>query len=201
MILAACQGESPQKAYSIEGTIADLRADGKAYLYVMLPEYQKLMLLDSAEVRNGAFRFNGSVDEPMEAFVRLKGDTAAYSFVLTNNRLSMTVGDGTYVVQGSRSNLDISLMLADVARRDSRRDSLQKVYKKMAADSTLTKPVEDSLMLAYHKTGADCRRRLLSRLVRVAPVRPLAASVALRMIGGDMLQSEIDSVRRLMPDK
>ena len=95
LVLSACSTETQQKTYSLDGSV-DASRDGKAYLYVLLPEYQKLMLLDSVDVRHGGFRFSGTVDEPMEAFVRLKGDTAAYCFVLTNNRLTMTIEDGTY---------------------------------------------------------------------------------------------------------
>ena len=164
LVLSACSAETQQKTYSLDGSV-DASRDGKAYLYVLLPEYQKLMLLDSADVRYGGFRFSGTVDEPMEAFVRLKGDTAAYCFVLTNNRLTMTIEDGTYSVQGSPSNRALSQLLADRYAFEKRRESLQAAYKKQSADSTLTKVVEDSLMTAYHQAGVDYRRLLLERLM------------------------------------
>lgn len=134
----------------------------------------------------------------MEAFVRLKGDTAAYCFVLTNNRLTMTIEDGTYSVQGSPSNRALSQLLADRYAFEKRRESLQAAYKKQSADSTLTKVVEDSLMTAYHQAGVDYRRLLLERLTKKVPGYPLMGRVALRMFGGEMLQCEIDSVSLLM---
>ena len=188
LVLSACSAETQQKTYSLDGSVDALR-DGKAYLYVLLPEYQKLMLLDSADVRHG---------EPMEAFVRLKGDTAAYCFVLTNNRLTMTIEDGTYSVQGSPSNRALSQLLADRYAFEKRRESLQAAYKKQSADSTLTKVVEDSLMTAYHQAGVEYRRLLLERLTKKVPGYPLMGRVALRMFGGEMLQCEIDSVSLLM---
>ena len=139
--------------------------DGKAYLYVLLPEYQKLMLLDSADVRHGGFRFSGTVDEPMEAFVRLKGDTAAYCFVLTNNRLTMTIEDGTYSVQGSPSNRACRSCLPTGMRLKAPRIAAG-CLQKQSADSTLTKVVEDSLMTAYHQAGVEYRRLLLERLTK-----------------------------------
>ena len=190
LVLSACSAETQQKTYSLDGSV-DASRDGKAYLYVLLPEYQKLMLLDSADVRHGGFRFSGTVDEPMEAFVRLKGDTAAYCFVLTNNRLTMAIEDGTYSVQGSP-------LLADRYACEKRRESLQAAYKKQSADSTLTKVVEDSLMTAYHQAGVDYRRLLLERLTKKVPGYPLMGRVALRMFSGEMLQCEIDSVSLLM---
>ena len=60
LVLSACSAETQQKTYSLDGSVDALR-DGKAYLYVLLPEYQKLMLLDSADVRHGGFRFSGTV--------------------------------------------------------------------------------------------------------------------------------------------
>lgn len=197
LVLSACSAETQQKTYSLDGSVDALR-DGKAYLYVLLPEYQKLMLLDSADVRHGGFRFSGTVDEPMEAFVRLKGDTAAYCFVLTNNRLTMTIEDGTYSVQGSPSNRALSQLLADRYAFEKRRESLQAAYKKQSADSTLTKVVEDSLMTAYHQAGVEYRRLLLECLTKKVPGYPLMGRVALRMFGGEMLQCEIDSVSLLM---
>jgi len=191
LVLSACSAETQQKTYSLDGSV-DASRDGKAYLYVLLPEYQKLMLLDSADVRHGGFRFSGTVDEPMEAFVRLNGDTAAYCFVLTNNRLTMTIEEG------SPSNRELSQLLADRYAFEKRRESLQAAYKKQSADSTLTKVVEDSLMTAYHQAGVDYRRLLLERLTKKVPGYPLMGRVALRMFGGEMLQCEIDSVSLLM---
>lgn len=52
LVLSACSAEKQQKTYSLDGSV-DASRDGKAYLYVLLPEYQKLMLLDSADVRHG----------------------------------------------------------------------------------------------------------------------------------------------------
>lgn len=197
LVLSACSTETQQKTYSLDGSV-DASRDGKAYLYVLLPEYQKLMLLDSADVRHGGFRFSGTVDEPMEAFVRLKGDTTAYCFVLTNNRLTMTIEDDTYSVQGSPSNRALSQLLADRYAFEKRRESLQAAYKKQSADSTLTMVVEDSLMTAYHQAGVDYRRLLLERLTKKVPGYPLMGRVALRMFGGEMLQCEIDSVSLLL---
>lgn len=195
--LSACSAETQQKSYSLDGSV-DASLDGKAYLYVLLPEYQKLMLLDSADVRHGGFRFSGTADEPMEAFVRLKGDTTVYCFVLTNNRLTMTIGEGTYSVYGSESNRVLSQLLADRHAFETRRKSLQAAYRKQSADSTLTKSVEDSLMVAYHQVGIDYRRHLLERLSKKVTTYPLMGEVALRMFSRDMLQSEVDSVNLLL---
>lgn len=56
LVLSACSAETQQKTYSLDGSV-DASRDGKAYLYVLLPEYQKLMLLDSVDVRHGGSVF------------------------------------------------------------------------------------------------------------------------------------------------
>ena len=197
LVAVACTQNSAKPGFTIDGTVGrDI--SGIAYLYVLLPEYQELMAIDSATVKNGGFRMTGSVDEPMEAFLKIKGDTSAYCLVLTNNSLTMSIGDGTYSVQGSPSNRVLSQLLADKAAFVKRRESLQSDYKRMAADSTLTKPVEDSLMVAYHQAGVDYRRRLLSRLTKEAPRYPLMGRMALRIFSRDMFQQEVDSVSQLL---
>ena len=48
LVLSACSAETQQKTYSLDGSVDALR-DGKAYLYVLLPEYDKVQLLDSVK--------------------------------------------------------------------------------------------------------------------------------------------------------
>lgn len=196
----ACTQNSSTPCFTIDGTVGQ-GGDGTAYLYVLLPEYQELMMLDSAAVKKGSFRLAGSVDEPMEAFLKIKGDTTAYSLVLTNNSLTINIGDGTYSVQGSPSNRALSQLLADREAYAKRRESIQSAYKKHVADTTLTKPIEDSLAVAYHQAGVYYRRRLLTRLTKSAPRYPLMGRVALRLFGPDLLQHEADSVATLLKQR
>ena len=200
LLLAACSSETAQPEFTFDGTVEG--HDGqKAYLYVLLPEYQELMAIDSAKIKSGAFHFEGTVDKPMEAIVKMQGDSVICPFVLTNNQLAMQIESGTYSVQGSQSNNRLSAMLAERTRFDERRDDLQKEYKRHIADTTLTRILDDSLALAYQQAGVDYRKRLLTHFTRNAEHYPVMCRTALRIFSKDLYQSQADSVLSLLSNQ
>ncbi len=197
LALVACTAETSQQGFSLDG-YHDGQQDGYAYLYVLLPEYQRTMPIDSVKVRSGKFHFSGVAEEPMEAFVKFSGDSLVYDFILTNNRLEMNVQSGGYSVQGSPSNRQLSKLLAYRESFNKRRADLQSEYKKAIADSSLTRLAEDSLMVAYRQAGVDYRKKLLTTMSFSAKRYPLIGQMSLRIFGKDLLQSQVDSIKSLI---
>lgn len=197
--IASCSNESTKQGFSINGS-NDHQADGYAYLYVLLPEYQKIMPIDSAKLKSGKFQFEGETEEPMEAYIKFSGDSLSYDFILTNNRLEMNVSSSSYSVHGSPSNRQLSKLLSYRDEFNRRRDALQKEYKKNIADSILTRTVEDSLMASYHQVGIDYRQKLVKTLSFSAPRYPLMGKMALRVFSKDLLQCQADSIKSLISE-
>ncbi len=197
LAIAACSNEATKHTFTIDG-VNDHQMDGYAYLYVLLPEYQKIMPIDSVKLKSGKFQFEGETEEPMEAYIKFSGDSLSYDFILTNNRLEMNVSSSNYSVQGSPSNRQLSKLLGYREEFRKRRDTLQKEYKKNIADSILTRTVEDSLMVAYHQVGIDYRQKLVKTLSFSVPRYPLMGKMALRIFGKDLLQHQADSIKSLI---
>lgn len=86
--------QTPQRGYEINGNIANV-GSGQAVLTVKQPD--SLAFTDTAEIKNGAFRFKGSISDPVYAVVQVKpeGDkqVGVFSFILENNKIKL---DGDY---------------------------------------------------------------------------------------------------------
>ncbi len=197
--IASCTKETASQGFSINGS-NDRQTDGYAYLYVLLPEYQKIMPVDSVKMQSGKFLFEGTTEGPMEAFVKFTGDSLLYDFILTNNRLEMKVSPESYSVQGSPSNRQLSKLLGYRDEFNKHRDALQKEYRGFIADSTLTRTIEDSLTAAYRQVGIDYRKKLVRTLSFSAPRYPLMGKMALRIFSKDLLQHQADSIKSLIAE-
>lgn len=103
VMLIACTNQDRLPQYVITGHVDG--SDGTVvYLYKYLPEYDMQTRFDSTSVEDGQFQFIGNTDRPVEAYLRLSSDSAIYSFVLTNNRITFLKTDDSYRFDGSESN-------------------------------------------------------------------------------------------------
>lgn len=201
LALAGCGGGETPGGYVVSGYIGGGKEASFARLYKLLPEYQKLMLVDSVAVAGGRFRFEGKSPEAAEAFVRIEGDTTAYCFVLTDNRITIRIGEGGYTLDGSLPNRKLSALLSDNAAMHRERRRLQDEYRRLAGDSVLTKAVEDSLLLRYRRVLADYRSRTAAEISTTAAAYPVTGRLALRLLQRDLTQESADSLAWLLAKK
>lgn len=196
--LSGCSEERPGGSYVVDGRVVS-ETDGTVWLYQMLPEYGQLTKADSVEMKRGKFRFAGSVVEPMEAFVRIEGDSLAYPFVLSNNHLTIHVGvPGDYSVFGSASNARLSSLLEKRGKMRESRRAIQSEYMRLAADSALNRMMEDSLAVRYRTLRADFGEEVVRTVSANAAAYPLMGRTALRLFDDCLTQAQADSLAALV---
>lgn len=166
-------------SFSINGKFVNGRTAEKAYLYTFLEEYQKVRLIDSTKVENNRFAFSGEYGESVEAFV-VFDDKSSVSFILSPCDLNIVIGKNSYVVTGERDNEHLSRLMMQQHRAVNERIRLQDVYKKMQADSTLTKEAEDSLLNCYRSLSVGLRKNVEATLAD--STRPLLARQTRRLL-------------------
>lgn len=182
----------------VEGHVAS-EADGTVWLYQMLPEYGRLTKADSVEMKRGKFRFVGSVSAPMEAFVKIEGDSVAYPFVLSNNDLTVHIGVlGDYSVFGSASNARLSSLLEKRRKMRESRRSIQCEYVRLASDSVLNKLIADSLSARYRNLRVDFGEEVVRMVSANASGYPLMGRTALRLFDDCLTQAQADSLAALV---
>lgn len=78
--------------YVITGTIDNIENGERVYIELPPDENQlEFMKIDSAEVKNGKFRFIGLTDDIQIAFVHIGDNKGRVSFILENQPIEMTV--------------------------------------------------------------------------------------------------------------
>ncbi len=109
-------GALAQQAYKITGRISGLKGTAKAYL--AMPVSNQYRDVDSAEVKDGRFTFNGRLDEPTPALITLKHNTSAargrrdaISIFLENSPITISGAD-------SIKNAEVKGSLADKENRE-----------------------------------------------------------------------------------
>lgn len=138
-------GLMAQKGYTVKGKVGAVDAPAIAYL-----EYSAAgkTVKDSVVLRKGSFAFTGQVNNPVQASIVLKHDTATMGkrvrqdylyFWLENSNITITAADSVNnaVVKGSVANEEGNLLTA-----------LQRPYRKTA----------DSVTKAYYAKTAEERK-------------------------------------------
>lgn len=178
-VTSLCGCSRKTDTFNIDGKFVNGRTASKAYLYAFLEEYRKIRLVDSADVKKNRFAFSGRCSEPTEAFI-LFDDKSSISFILSANDLTAEIGKNSYIVTGSSDNEHLSRLMMQQHRAVNERIRLQKVYKKMQTDSTLTKEAEDSLLNCYRSLSVDLRKNVEATLADTT--RPLLVRQTRRLL-------------------
>lgn len=197
LTIASCGKEETKPTYEVVFKSAKT-TDCTACLYVLLPEYDKVQLLDSVKPQAGVYRFHGSIGDAAEAFVRLKGDTIAYSFVLTDNRITIVADSSLYRIYGSRSNDRLTRLLSQkIVNREYCR-KINQSYLRLVADSTLTRTDEDSLKNLFDVEQRRFSKFVVSELSRDVADYPVMSRLALRLFYTDLLLEDRDSLMKIV---
>ena len=124
LTLAACQQKTD--GYVVEGTV-----DGATEGMIYLKSFRNKMFFteDSAEIRDGQFRFAGKTAQPLLYGLQTAEMDYPAQFILENTRMKVAIdADGEVSVQGSPEN-DIFQANADLAQREGYKiDSLIAKY-------------------------------------------------------------------------
>lgn len=107
ILLASCQGNS-SNSFSINGK-ADFE-DGKKIYLVKANENNQPIVVDSTQVFNGTFKFNGVLDQIDLNFLTFENENRNLVFVLENGTIDVTIfkdSIGVSKIGGTISNLDL----------------------------------------------------------------------------------------------
>ena len=107
ILLATCQGNS-SNSFSINGK-ADFE-DGKKIYLVKANENNQPIVVDSTQVFNGTFKFNGVLDQIDLNFLTFENENRNLVFVLENGTIDVTIfkdSIGVSKIGGTISNLDL----------------------------------------------------------------------------------------------
>ncbi|TCC96540.1 AhpC/TSA family protein [Pedobacter hiemivivus] len=143
-----------QKSYTISGQLPAVKSPAKAYLVLLKNNAWKE--IDSADIKEGKFRFTGSVEEPQGAIiaVRRKGAPDAgnqrdsQGFFIENSNISIVGNDAVEnaTITGSisdRENREREAMIKPVTAKIVK---LQNEFGKKSADGAYVKSSEERKM-------------------------------------------------------
>lgn len=175
--MVSCEKQD-QNVFGIEGELVNGRTASKAYLYSFYEEYDKIKMLDSVNVSAGRFHFSGICETPREAFIKFD-DGHSLSFILSSDALSVKVGKNGFFVTGTPENERLSKLVKLQMNTVNEKAALQAEYDRLAADSVLTKTLEDSIIGRYRGVSAEFRKEI--EVVMADTANPLLASQARRL--------------------
>jgi thiol-disulfide isomerase/thioredoxin len=139
LILLGLAALHPAKAqFSLDGKVADYKS---AYIYMQY-ESNGAVVKDSAAVKNGVFKFTGSIKEPVMAWIRsadfhIYNDSGNVNIYLEPHKMTISLTDGKFgdaVVTGSASQKQYAEMQQQIKQVSKRwrvvMDTLQAVNKR-----------------------------------------------------------------------
>lgn len=200
LVLIGCTGGG-EPYFLIEGSLINGRNAGKAKLYKFMPEYDELILIDSANVENGNFQFVGHVDNTAEAYVSLDSCNDAFCFILSNDLLDMKIGCNGYIVKGTPDNELLSSLIMRRQISVNERARIQNEYVKLQKDSTLTKAIEDSLLNLYRMQSVGLSKTVFTAIESNYKKSPEFADIAFRMFSSAMSENMSDSIVNILKSK
>ena len=192
LALSAC-GKEDNPGYCIEVELVNGRVAHKASLYVFIPEYEKVALIDSDKVVDNRFLLNGRFCGKAEAYVALD-DSCVYCFILSDSLMKMEIGRNGYIIRGTADNELLSSLLMRRQTAVNEKYRIQKEYLDMQADSMLTKEKEDSLLYLYRRQSAEFKDDVLALLNEHGENHELS-DIAYRLFSYVLTQSEADSIQ------
>ena len=123
-----------QGTYTISGKMSGLKVPAKAYLITRQGDGFKDK--DSVEIKDGKFRFTGTVNEPLQATITIRHKGASKSenqsdnmdFFLENSKISIVGADSikNATVSGSRSDKELRELEASISPRTK---NILKIFK------------------------------------------------------------------------
>lgn len=140
-----------QKSYTISGKLPAVKGPAKAYLVLLKNNAWKEV--DSADIKDGKFRFTGSVDEPQNAIISVKrkgtanqgGERDSQGFFIENANISIS-GNGAVedaIISGSQSDRESREKEALMKPVTAKIIKLQNEFGEKSADGTYIKSLEE----------------------------------------------------------
>lgn len=90
LIMASCKNETKNIGYEIQGTVEGFN-DSICEIFQF--DYESVYLKDSVVIKDGKFKFTGTIDMPRSTLLKIKGMPGKVFFWLENTQTSVTIND------------------------------------------------------------------------------------------------------------
>lgn len=149
-----------QKSYTISGKLPAVKGQAKAYLVLLRNNEWKEV--DSAEIKDGKFRFTGNVEEPQNAILAVRGSDSpqrdSQGFFLENSKIDIIGTDliSKAKITGSVADRENAEREAQIKPVTASIMKLQDEFGKKNVDGSYVKPLEE------RKKAADSIQKLVA---------------------------------------
>jgi peroxiredoxin/ribosomal protein S24E len=188
LIMAACTQETKkEKPFTLNGEIAAYESE---WVHLLKREQGQFITMDSTMAEEGRFVFNGKLEFPMLAYLKLEGVQRNVSFFLEpgETAISIDIDDpANPLVTGSESHQVYQIFLDDNKLFDRK---LSDVYAEYAeAQNAGNKQIMEELEEQYNSIDEE-RKDYIVRYIKTHPGSVVAAFIALR----NLYQLDLDEL-------
>ncbi|MGP1436710.1 MAG: DUF4369 domain-containing protein [Phocaeicola sp.] len=153
LLLTSCASQ-----YQIKGTSSVSRLDGKM-LFVKIPESNRLIDIDSAEVVHGLFSMTGEADSSMLAALYMD-DQSIMPFVIEKGNISISIDNARTEIKGTPLNNKLSEFITKKISIDDRAYDLEHRENQMIMDGNDPMEIEATIN--------EERKKLMDELTAMA---------------------------------
>lgn len=148
LTLTSCASE-----YKIEGSSSVSRLDGKM-LFIKVPEGDRMVKVDSAEVIHGIFKMEGVLDSAFIASLYMD-EVNIMPFVVEQGKISITLDNARIVVSGTPLNDRLYDFVGKKTSLDDRAYELERKESRMIMDGKTPDEIHHVIMVEREKLAAE----------------------------------------------
>ncbi len=191
VIMAACTTETQkEKPFTLTGEIRDYESE---WVHLMKREQGQFITLDSTMAEEGQFAFNGTLELPMLAYLKLEGVQRHVSFFLEPGETAISIDTddpANPVVKGSESHQIYQAFLDESKLFDSKMSDVYAAY--VEAQKADKKQLMEELEEQFNNLEQE-RKDYIVRYIKTHSGSVVAAFIALR----NLYQLELDELEEI----
>ena len=138
LFLTSCASE-----YQIQGSSSVSRLDGKM-LFVKVPQGERMMNVDSAEVVHGFFQMSGVIDSAMIASLYMD-EQNIMPLVVEKGNIQIQIDNGRFIVSGTPLNEKLYDFVDKKNSWDDRRYEVERMESRLIMDGMSLDEVEEEI--------------------------------------------------------
>jgi peroxiredoxin len=145
LIMASCKNEKKKIGYEIQGTVEGFN-DSICKIFQF--DYESVYFKDSVVIKDGKFKFTGTIDRPRSTLIKIKGMPGKKFFWLENVQTSVAINDdglNNAIIVGGEAQRMSNLHLLKKRPINSKMDSLNNIIMTGRRAGNLTGQETDTL--------------------------------------------------------
>ena len=191
LLISCTKDSSPKEGYLISGSLTGI-SDGYAYLQQPSPE--GLITLDSVEISDGKYNFEGSVDMPQVYYLKINNSNYYITFFLENSSINITSHiDSLYKskITGSVCQLELDEFQEKILPYKNKLKELYKAYYK--AEKSNDEELMASIDTEYEQVHSEQIMKMKDYAV-TNPTSVVASYISARYLSNELDYSSLDSI-------